>query len=76
MEQVWSKLCRTCFILLCIVFVFSSHDLCVGGKLVSLVTDNIAVDTLLVYSMKQLSDSLSSGCDTELLQTSMPNVFT
>ena len=60
--------------------VFCSHHLTVAGKLVSLVTDNNAVDTFIVYCMRQMSNSLSSaGCDTgcneELLLTSMLSVL-
>ena len=55
--------------------VFYSHQLTVVGKLVSLMTDNNAVELFLLYCMKQFSVVLASECDPpcdeELLLTTM-----
>ena len=59
--------------------VFYSHQLTVVGKLVSLMTDNNAVELFLLYCMRQMSIVLASECnppcDEELLLTTMLSVL-
>ena len=72
MSKEWYVECFSYHYVLC---AFCSHQLAVVGKLSLLVTDDNAVDTLLVYCMKQMSNFLTSACNTdyneELLLTTM-----
>ena len=48
------------------MYVFCRYQLTVVGQLVSLMTESdAAVDTVLVYCMKQMSKFLTSGCEAE-----------
>ena len=66
-DSKWNKyeLCRIS-VLLFIVYIFCSHQLTVVGKLVSSMTENnAAVEIVLLYCMKQMSNLLTSGCEAE-----------
>ena len=72
MSKEWYVECGSYRYVLC---TFCSYQLAVARKLSLLVTDDNAVDTLLVYCMKQMSNFLTSACKTdyneELLLTTM-----
>ena len=64
----------TCYYVLCI---FCSHQLTIVGKLVLLMTGNNGVNTVLIYCMKQMSNFITSGCETdeELVLTTILTVL-